>query len=186
METDDTCYGVYRRTPQGQWVYPWGDPVPGARDVTVGDVLRLGLIEAEGEEAMTDLGSNLDHDAMVDHATDGLAEAANLAEATDRVVGLDAPELHVRAMLTISDIAEMVGVAPDTIAAYRYRGYLPEPQAVIGRTPVWSRPVIRYWLQTRPGNGWRTDIYGDRAEHDERVRHTRAVRRQQRRRRSRA
>lgn len=93
---------------------------------------------------------------------------------------MQAPELHVRAMLTIADIAEMIDVAPDTVAAYRYRGYLPEPQAVIGRTPVWSRPVIRHWLRTRPGNGWRTDIYGDRVAHDERMRHVRAARRRRR------
>ena len=185
MDPDDTrCYGVYQRTPEGQWLYPWGDPVPGARDLTVGDVLQLGLIEPDGDDGADDLVGRLREDTMVDHAVDELSGTADGAEPTDRVVGMEAPELHVRAMVTISDIAEMVGVAPDTIAAYRYRGYLPEPQAVIGRTPVWSRPVIRHWLQTRPGNGWRTDIYGDRAEHDERVRHMRAARRQRRRRRS--
>jgi len=110
-------------------------------------------------------------DADVDWDADG---------ALDRVVGLDAPELHVRAMLTIADIADVTGVAPDTIAAYRYRGYLPEPQAVIGRTPVWSRPIIRHWLETRPGNGWRTDIYGDRAEYAEQVQHMRATRQRRR------
>ena len=177
--TDEICYGVYQRTADGQWLYPWGDPVPGATDLTVGDVLRLGLVEAH-EAPSADLGATLDEDDLVDHDV----QAAGDGDDTGRVVGMQAPELHVRAMLTISDIAEMVGVAPDTIAAYRYRGYLPEPQAVIGRTPVWSRPVIRHWLQTRPGNGWRTDIYGDRAEHDERVRHMRATRRKQRRRRS--
>ena len=186
METDETCcYGVYRRTREGQWVYPWGEPVPGARDLTVGDVLRLGLVEADGEDGQGDdtAMERLRDDMMVDHAAGDLPGTRNGPD-TERVVGMEAPELHVRAMLTISDIAEMVGVAPDTIAAYRYRGYLPEPQAVIGSTPVWSRPIVRHWLQTRPGNGWRTDIYGDRAEHDERVRHMRAARRQRRRRRT--
>lgn len=185
MDTDDTCcYGVYRRTAEGQWLYPWGEPVPGARDLTVADVLRLGLVEAGGDDGDDDLVGRLQKDTMVDHATAELAGARDGRDPSDRVVGMEAPELHVRAMVTISDIAEMVGVAPDTIAAYRYRGYLPEPQAVIGRTPVWSRPVIRHWLETRPGNGWRTDIYGDRSEHDERMRHLRAARRQRRRRRS--
>ena len=177
------CYGVYERTRDGQWLYPWGDPVPDARDITVGDVLRLGLVDGDdtSRDGPTD---GLEGDTLVDHVDDEADVALRDGDAYDRVVGLDAPELHVRAMVTISDIAEMVGVAPDTIAAYRYRGYLPEPQAVIGRTPVWSRPIIRHWLETRPGNGWRTDIYGDRAEHDERVRHMRAARRQRRRRRT--
>ena len=180
METDARCYGVYRRTQDGQWLYPWGEPVPGATDLTVGDVLRLGLAEGSNGVAVEDLPDHLHTDALVDHDVESLAAAGDPADFADRVIGMSAPELHVRAMVTISDIAEMVDVAPDTIAAYRYRGYLPEPQAVIGRTPVWSRPVIQHWLQTRPGNGWRTDIYGDRAEHDERVRHLRAARRQQR------
>ena len=177
------CYGVYERTRDGQWLYPWGEPVPDARDITVGDVLRLGLVDND-DTSRDGLADGLHEDALVDHADDETGADLRDEDAYDRVVGLDAPELHVRAMVTISDIAEMVGVAPDTIAAYRYRGYLPEPQAVIGRTPVWSRPIIRHWLETRPGNGWRTDIYGDRAEHDERVRHMRAARRQRRRRRT--
>lgn len=180
METT-CCYGVYERTRDGQWLYPWGEPVPDARDVTVGDVLRLGLVD-RSDTTRNGLAASLRMDTLVDHDTEDPTVAWDSPESLDRVVGLDAPELHVRAMVTISDIAEMVGVASDTIAAYRYRGYLPEPQAVIGRTPVWSRPVIRHWLETRPGNGWRTDIYGDRAEYDERVRHMRAARRQRRRR----
>lgn len=178
MDPDASCYGVYQRTPEGQWLYPWGEPVPGATDLTVGDVLRLGLVETSGSSD-GDGAQHLPADPMVDHGDDGLTDAG-AAEDPHRVVGVQAPELHVRAMVTISDIAAMVGVAPDTIAAYRYRGYLPEPQAVIGRTPVWSRPVIRHWLETRPGNGWRTDIYGDRTEYDERMRHMRAARRQRR------
>lgn len=182
MDSDASCYGVYQRTSEGQWLYPWGEPVPGASDLTVGDVLRLGLVETNDSSDGDDT-ARLGEDPMVDHDGDGLTDEEAAGD-PHRVVGIQAPELHVRAMVTISDIAEMVGVAPDTIAAYRYRGYLPEPQAVIGRTPVWSRPVIRHWLQTRPGNGWRTDIYGDRAEHDERVRHMRAARRKRRARRT--
>ena len=180
MDDDAQCYGVYRRTRDGQWLYPWGEPVPGARDLTVRDVLRLGLAERNDDIAMSELATHLLDDALVDHDVDAVGDGGGHADLADRVIGMEAPELHVRAMVTISDIAEMVEVAPDTIAAYRYRGYLPEPQAVIGRTPVWSRPVIRHWLQTRPGNGWRTDIYGDRAEHDERVQKTRAARRRRR------
>lgn len=182
MDTDTSCYGVYRRTRDGRWLYPWGEPVPGATDLTVGDLLRLGLAKGRNGTAVQDLPDHLRTDPLVDHDAESLAASEDAGALADRVVGLSAPELHVRAMVTISDIAEMVDVAPDTIAAYRYRGYLPDPQAIIGRTPVWSRPVIQHWLETRPGNGWRTDIYGDRAEHDERVHHMRAARRERRRR----
>lgn len=174
------CYGVYERTSDGEWLYPWGDPVPGARDLTVGDILRLGLVHDGSDTSRGDLRDALLQDTLVDHEQPDTDVDWDAHEALDRVVGLDAPELHVRAMLTIADIADMTGVAPDTIAAYRYRGYLPEPQAVIGRTPVWSRPIVRHWLDTRPGNGWRTDIYGDRAEYAEQIQHMRAARQRRR------
>ena len=177
---DTCCYGVYERTRDGEWLYPWGEPVPGARDVTVGDVLRLGLVHDGSDTSSEQLTTALRDDRLADHDAEQAAVDWS-DECFDRVVGMDAPELHVRAMLTIGDIADMMEVAPDTVAAYRYRGYLPEPQALIGRTPVWSRPIIRHWLATRPGNGWRTDIYGDRGEYTERMRHLMASRRRQRR-----
>ena len=170
----DCCYGVYERRSDGRWMYPWGEEVPGAVDVTVRDVLELGALGAVSMSP-DELGAQVDDDPLVDPSDDE-SDDGDL----DRVVGLMAPELHVRAMLTVADIAEMVGVARDTIAAYRYRQYMPEPQAIIGRTPVWSRPVIRHWVQTRPGNGWRTDIYGDRRQYDEWVSHRRATRRRRR------
>lgn len=174
------CYGVYERTPDGEWLYPWGEPVPGARDITVGDVLRLGLAHDGTDLTRAGLNRELRDDTIVDHYPEDATLDLSSAESINGVVGMDAPELHVRAMLTIADIAEMVGVEPDTIAAYRYRGYLPEPQAVIGRTPVWARPIVRHWLDTRPGNGWRTDIYGSREEYVEREHHMRATRRRRR------
>lgn len=176
----EQCYGVYHRTSDGIWLYPWGDPVPGARDVTVRDLLRLGLVHDDSDLTMGHLTDSLCDDELVgrDTVADGVDWEAE--EGLDRIVGLYAPELHVRAMLTMGDIADMIDVEPDTVAAYRYRGYLPEPQAVIGRTPVWSRPIVRHWLQTRPGNGWRTDIYGDREEYMESLQHRRAARRRQR------
>ena len=173
----DRWYGVYERSPDGRWLYPWGDEVLGARDVTVRDVMEMGPIAGNGHSAERGTADSLvDEDPLADPPP----EPAEGRSGLDRVVGMAAPELHVRAMLTLGDIAEMVGVARDTIAAYRYRGYLPEPQAFVGRTPVWSRPVVRHWLENRPGNGWRTDIYGDREEYAESVRHRRTARRRRR------
>lgn len=144
MNAVESC-GVYHRTRDGRWLYPWGEDVPGAADLTVGDALRLGLPVGGGDRH-------------------------------DRVIGMSAPELDVRAMLTTADIADLMGVAPDTVAAYRHRGYLPEPQATVGRTPVWSRPVMDHWIKTRPGSGWRTDMYGDREEYVEYLHHHRTAR----------
>lgn len=175
METD--YYGVYHRTSDGQWRYPWGEPVPDAEDLTVRDVLQLGLAHDGSDMSRTHVAEGLQRDGLVDRKDDDLCPREDL----DEIVGMSAPELHVRSMLTITDIAEMIDVEPDTVAAYRHRGYLPEPQAKIGRTPVWSRPIIRHWLDTRPGNGWRTDIYGDREEYLESLQHRRAARRRQRR-----
>jgi hypothetical protein len=79
----------------------------------------------------------------------------------DLVVGMLAPELHVMTMLTVADIGQLAGVSKASIDSYRYRGYLPEPQATRGRPPLWARPIVRRWLQTRPGCGWRSDLYGD-------------------------
>jgi predicted DNA-binding transcriptional regulator AlpA len=80
----------------------------------------------------------------------------------DLIVGMQAPELHILTMLTVGDIAEVAGVSKATIDSYRYRGVLPEPQATSGRTPLWARPIIRHWLATRSGPGWRSDLYGER------------------------
>lgn len=55
--------------------------------------------------------------------------------------------------LTIADIAELLGVTPGTVHAYRSRGYLPEPARLFGRTPVWTRAVIKKWAGGRPGQG---------------------------------
>ena len=145
-------HGTYTRGDDGVWRYPWGDVVPGASDLTVGDLRCLGSVP-----------DGVDDDAPV-----------------DRVVGMAAPELQAGAMLTTVDIARFAGVSPATIATYRRRGELPEPQAVLGRTPLWSRPVVHHWLATRPGGGWRTDLYGDRAAHDAHQRRIRASRRRHR------
>jgi hypothetical protein len=35
------CNDTYTRTVDGTWRYPWGDPVPGATDLTLADVFSL-------------------------------------------------------------------------------------------------------------------------------------------------
>jgi hypothetical protein len=172
------CNGTYHRYPDGVWRYPWGAEVPGAEDLTVVEALELRGLDASGTGAgprqfLTDEQlrwatglCGVDEPLLVDVHGRG----------RQLVVGLTAPELSVLTMLTVVDISELAGVSKATIDSYRYRGYLPEPQVVKGRTPLWSRPVVDHWLGARPGAGWRTDVYGsrERREPDRRLPITRA------------
>jgi hypothetical protein len=160
------CNDTYTRTADGRWRYPWGDPVPGACDLTLADLLALHVGEAGPEKlAMRPLspeelawlrGESVEVDAVLVRRR----RAGRDPGVGDLVVGMLAPELHVMTMLTVADIAELAGVSKATVDSYRYRGYLPAPQATRGRTPLWARPIVRRWLHTRPGCGWRSDLYG--------------------------
>ncbi|QQM15121.1 helix-turn-helix DNA-binding domain protein [Gordonia phage Banquo] len=55
------------------------------------------------------------------------------------------------------DIAEYLDVTVDTVKSYDKRGYLPEPDATIGRVFGWKRETIERWAESRPGRGTRTD-----------------------------
>jgi hypothetical protein len=160
------CDGTYTRDRRGVWRYPWGEPVPGATDLTLADVLALQVQEDELEcLAMRPLSAA--ERAWIRGEPTGIdvvlvREPPRGGEPGpgDLIVGMLAPELHVVTMLTVADIGELAGVSKTTIDSYRYRGYLPAPQVTKGRTPLWARPIVRRWLATRPGCGWRTDLYG--------------------------
>jgi hypothetical protein len=155
------CNGTYHRHPSGIWTYAWREPVPGARDLTLREALAQRQVDPESTrdaavtqdewEWATGLGP-ISRPVVLEAPGGG----------RDVVVGMDAPELNVLYMLTVAEVADLAAVSKATIDSYRYRGYLPEPQVVRGRTPLWSRPVIRHWLCNRPGSGWRTDVYGSR------------------------
>lgn len=157
------CNDTYTRTAAGVWCYPWGEPVPGAYDLTLADVFAI-HVGPEDKVPMRSLGRDevawlkgepADPDNVLVRQTDG----SRRSSIGDLVVGMLAPELHVETMLTVADISRLAGVTKDTIDSYRYRGYLPRPQAMPGRSPLWARPIIRHWLDNRPGCGWRSDIY---------------------------
>jgi predicted DNA-binding transcriptional regulator AlpA len=159
------CNGTYHRHATGIWTYAWQEPVPGARDLTLREALAQRLVDPGSggadqptqEEWVWAVGLGPISRPVVIETPGG---------GRDVVVGMDAPELNVLYMLTVAEVADLAAVSKATIDSYRYRGYLPEPQVVKGRTPLWSRPVIRHWLRNRPGSGWRTDVYGTR-EHTE-------------------
>ncbi|MFA9431606.1 helix-turn-helix transcriptional regulator [Egicoccus sp. AB-alg2] len=162
------CNDTYVRGADGVWRYGWGDPVPGATDLTLADVFAIHLGPTDSvplrtltaDEVAWVKGEATDLDnVLVRPARNGRSPGVG-----DLVVGMMAPELHVLTMLTVADIGQLAGVSKATIDSYRYRGYLPAPQATRGRTPLWARPVIRHWLDNRPGCGWRTDLYGSTLE----------------------
>jgi hypothetical protein len=47
-----------------------------------------------------------------------------------------------------------MGVEPDSLS----RAGLPEPDATIGAVRGWAPAAILAWLETRPGQGARTDL----------------------------
>jgi hypothetical protein len=161
-----SCNGTYVRDPAEVWRYPWGDPVPGATDMTLSDLMALDPTSAAYElmeqfrplnaaELRWLAGRRPDFDEVLVRR-----RGSRPPHAGDLVVGMHAPELHVMAMMTVTDIAKDADVSKATIDSYRYRGYLPEPQVVRGRTPLWARPIVQRWLNTPPGCGWRSDVYG--------------------------
>lgn len=160
------CNGTYRRDADGVWRYHWGDPVPGAVDLTLADLLAIqNGTDIEGARVPLRAVSQAEL-AWLTGRSDDLdrvfvrRRGSHPPDTGDLVVGMWAPELHVLTMLTVTEIAELADVSKATIDSYRYRGYLPEPQATRGRTPLWARPIVQRWLRTRPGCGWRSDIYG--------------------------
>lgn len=59
--------------------------------------------------------------------------------------------------ITTDEAAALAHVEPDTLRHYARHGQAPGPQK-FGRSLVWSRRSILTWLQSRPGQGARTDL----------------------------
>lgn len=53
--------------------------------------------------------------------------------------------------LTLSQVAEKLGLSMGTVSAYRSRGRMPAPDMQYGRTPLWKPETIMAWRagQTR-------------------------------------
>lgn len=58
-------------------------------------------------------------------------------------------------LVSMAEIATMLGVKIGAVHSYRSRGYLPEPFATLGMGPVWIRQDIVKWNAKRPGKAWR-------------------------------
>lgn len=61
-------------------------------------------------------------------------------------------------LVGLRDFAEAADVKLGTIAAYKTRGYLPEPHAVVTGRAVWTRAQLNEWLRNRPGQGRRRKV----------------------------
>jgi hypothetical protein len=72
--------------------------------------------------------------------------------------GLDAPELCLERLLGLSGAAEVLGVRAATLSTYLSRGAFAEPQRRIGGDPLWSKPIVEFWGDARPGQGYRSDL----------------------------
>ncbi len=51
-------------------------------------------------------------------------------------------------LVGVADIAERLGVRPQTAATWRHRGLLPEPDWMVSGLPVWDWPTIAAWAKT--------------------------------------
>jgi hypothetical protein len=51
--------------------------------------------------------------------------------------------------LSRTELAERIGVKPDTLSRYK----LPEPDAMIGATRGWLPETVDAWNAARPGRG---------------------------------
>lgn len=182
---ETACNGTYTRTSDGVWVYPWGDPVPGAEDLTL-DWLYPDLVVAGQKDGQVVLVP----DALV-RDNDDLAWVREVATGpTSRYdgerrrggpptpgwsdvwpvpigewdsrcgepLGMTAPELVPARLLAIDDVASQAGVAPKTVSSYLATGRMPQPQGWHAGSPWWTAPIISHWLQQRPGRGARTDL----------------------------
>ena len=48
-------------------------------------------------------------------------------------------------LLTLTDVATLLGVQRNTLTAHRTRGAMPAPDRQYGRTPLWRRSTIVRW-----------------------------------------
>lgn len=60
--------------------------------------------------------------------------------------------------LSTGEVAERVGVKPDTIHAYVTRGQMPAPDAVIGRLKGWLPETIDAWNANRPSRFYAREV----------------------------
>ncbi len=72
---------------------------------------------------------------------------------------------NIEPLLDYTDIAELAGISPSTVRAYRSSGHLPQPDIQTSpRRSRWKLSTVRTWLENRPGVGARTDLWRKREQ----------------------
>ena len=71
------------------------------------------------------------------------------------ITDISAPELGAGQLLNVVESAEIAGINVGTLRGYISRGEneVPAPQAMVGASTVWSRPVIEQWVEARTYTG---------------------------------
>lgn len=52
-------------------------------------------------------------------------------------------------MMTLTEVAESLGLSVGTVSAYRTRGKMPLPDLQYGRTPLWKPETIKAWRSSQ-------------------------------------
>jgi len=63
--------------------------------------------------------------------------------------------------LSLSEVADLLGLQTNTLKRYSHEGRLPPPDATIGTRRGWLEQTIHDWQRHRPGAGARTDLDPD-------------------------
>jgi hypothetical protein len=142
---------LYKRDLNGVWRYSWGPRVQRAVDMTPSR-----LVQARTRKDMVAVPTwaiagpleVLTRDVLVMGEWCYLDEMLWEAVRT-RPLGVLAAELHPPMMLDMTTLATALMVLPTTLRSMHARGQLPIPQLILGRSPLWSRPVIAHWRAQR-------------------------------------
>jgi hypothetical protein len=134
-------------------------PVPAAATITAADLLDDPLADA-GCGHLHRSATLAEESAAVDASQwrNDLARWANhRTTAADRlpldrcVVTLTAPELAGDHLIGTTGLSAAASISASALRAYisRGQGAVPEPQAIVGSRPMWSRPVAENWAAHR-------------------------------------
>jgi predicted DNA-binding transcriptional regulator AlpA len=69
------------------------------------------------------------------------------------VVKKSEPVITVGDLVDTGEVADLLGIAPESVTRYRARGGFPEPLRHFGGSPVWTRAQIAAFIESRPGRG---------------------------------
>jgi len=155
--------GAYQRDPDGTWRYTLGypDPVPGAVDLRLADLYsQLRPVDVDGRLHL-EVPSRWLHErpelawaaplAAASTATSSLtAIPADDLDAADHIIGMHAPEITARALLTTRAVADVLDVGERSVSRYLATGRIVAPVGYVSDSPVWALPVLRRWQATRP------------------------------------